>query len=69
MPIVAVFTKYDQFKINVELRLEDKGCENLTSEHIDKEIKKCFQAEYLEEMNGQPRHVKLESKIVFSSLC
>ncbi len=34
MPIIAVFTKYDQFPTKVEIELEDEGQDNLSRHDI-----------------------------------
>ena len=28
VPVIAVFTKYDQFRLSIEMNLEDHGCSN-----------------------------------------
>jgi hypothetical protein len=66
VPIIAVFTKYDQFKLNVEFKLEDKGKDPLP-EVIEEKAKELFQAEYLGMISGQPRYKTLESMTVLSS--
>ena len=66
VPIIAVFTKYDQFKLNVELKLEDKGKDPLP-EVIEEKAKELFQAEYLGMISGQPRYITLESMTALSS--
>lgn len=72
VPIIAVFTKYDQFKLNVEMKLEDNGQEDPSSELIEAKAKEWFQADYLDGIAGPVRHVKLESKTALSdgvSMC
>ena len=62
VPIIAVFTKYDQFKVDMEFKLEDSGWDNPGQDSIDAKIKECFEEEYLGKIDGAPRHVQLESE-------
>ena len=66
MPIIAVFTKYDQFKLNVEIQLEDNGQEVPSSELVEAKTKELFQADYLDVIAGPVRHVRLEGKTALS---
>jgi len=66
VPIIAVFTKYDQFKLNVEMKLQDEGEDSLP-EVIEEKVKELFQAEYLGMISGQPRYITLESMTALSS--
>ena len=31
VPVIAVFTEYDQFRLSIEMNLEDHGCSNSES--------------------------------------
>ena len=62
VPIIAVFTKYDQFRLEMEFKLEDDGLDNPGQDIIDAKMKKCFEEEYLGKIDGAPRHVRLESE-------
>src|SRR6266704_931891 len=65
VPIIAIFTKYDQFPNKVEIELEDEGHENVSQEFIEREVEKRFQEKYLGAIPGPPvRHVKLEGETV-----
>ena len=66
VPIIAVFTKYDQFKFNVEMKLQDEGQDPLPGV-VEEKAKEWFQAEYLDTILGQPRYITLESKTALSS--
>ena len=66
VPIIAVFTKYDQFKFNVEMKLQDEEEDDLPEEVIKEKAKELFQAEYLSVISGQPRYIILESMIALS---
>ena len=61
VPIIAVFTKYDQFKLNVEMKLEDEG-EDALPGVVEEKAKELFQDEYLGMVSEQPRYIILESK-------
>jgi len=63
VPVIAVFTKYDQFKYNVKMRLEDEACSNPKAEASD-EAEKMFQMHYLSGLEGKPNFVRLESEVV-----
>ena len=65
VPIIAVFTKYDQFKLNAEMMLEDEGVEDPPPEVIEKKAKKLFQDEYLGTIVG--RYITLESMTALST--
>jgi hypothetical protein len=55
-----VFTKYDQFKLDVEMKLEDEGRDQKAD--LKAEVERCFQERYLGELGGSPPFVRLESK-------
>ncbi|KXN82137.1 hypothetical protein AN958_03191 [Leucoagaricus sp. SymC.cos] len=60
VPLIAVFTKYDQFKDDIEIRLEDDGVANWKTE-APTEAERVFQEEYLGKLGGMPQFVRLES--------
>ncbi|KXN83935.1 hypothetical protein AN958_00799 [Leucoagaricus sp. SymC.cos] len=60
VPLIAVFTKYDQFKDNIEIRLKRRGVTNLETE-APTEAERVFQEEYLGKLGGTPQFVCLES--------
>ena len=66
VPIIAVFTKYEQLKFNVEMKLQDEG-EGAQPEVIEERAEEVFQAEYLGMIAGQPRYITLESMTALSS--
>jgi len=70
VPIIAIFTKYDQFPNKVEIELEDEGHEDVSQELIEKEVKKRFEEKYLGAIlplaGPPPRHVKLEGETVIN---
>ena len=60
VPIIAVFTKYDCSKVNVEMKLVDEG-EEYSSDLIEEKAEESFQ-EYLDIIAGRPKHIGLASK-------
>ena len=66
VPIIAIFTKYDQFKLNVEMKLEDEEEDSLP-EVIEEKAKELFEVDYLDMISGQPRYIILEGMTVLSS--
>ena len=64
VPVIAVFTKYDQFKRNIKMKLEDEGRDSETP--LDLEVKRVFNQYYLGSLSGPPPFVRLESEDFFS---
>jgi hypothetical protein len=66
VPVIAVFTKYDQFKREVNMKLEDqhRGRDSgpLTGTNFDAEMDKIFNEHYLADLVGSPPFVRLESE-------
>jgi hypothetical protein len=60
VPVIAVFTKYDQFRSDIELRLEDQDRD---AKHLDAEIDRAFNQEYLANLEGAPPYICLESEV------
>lgn len=61
VPVIAVFTKYDQFKLNVEMELEDHGDpDGLGSTAPEK----WFWEHYLYHLDVGARFVQLESAYI-----
>ena len=58
VPVIAVFTKYDQFKRDIKMKLEDENRET----DLDVEVKKIFDEHYLANLGGHPPFVRLESE-------
>ena len=61
VPVIAVFTKYDQFKRDVKMRLEDENRET-DLEVLDAEVERIFDRHYLAGLGGDPPFVRLESE-------
>jgi hypothetical protein len=61
VPVIAVFTKYDQFRSDIELRLEDQHRD--AKAHLDVEIDRAFNQKYLANLEGTPPYICLESEV------
>jgi hypothetical protein len=57
--VIAIFTKYDQFKRDVGMKLEDQGRDPAI---IDDEMERIFNKEFLANLKGSPPSVRLESE-------
>jgi hypothetical protein len=63
VPAIVVFTKYDQFKREINFRLEDRGLDTSTDPALlDTEAENVFNKEYLAKLTGSPPVVRLESE-------
>jgi hypothetical protein len=60
VPVIAVFTKYDQFRRDVEMKLEDENRDSVAD--LDAEIETLFKRHYLSHLTGSPPYVRLESE-------
>ena len=60
VPVIAVFTKYDQFKRNVKMKLDDEDRD--TEIDPDAEAEKIFKQRFLACLNGPPLFIRLESE-------
>jgi hypothetical protein len=65
VPVIAVFTKYDQFKLNVKMKLEDDEDDNAGS-NAGSEAECLFQANYLHQLGENLGFVRLEREILRS---
>ena len=63
VPVIAVFTKYDQFKRNIKMKLEDEGRDLKT--YFDIEMESVFDQQYLTHLGGTTPFVRLESEYFF----
>jgi hypothetical protein len=61
--VIAVFTKYDQFRLNIRFKLEDRGI-NITDNPalLNAKVKKVFEEQYLAKFNRPAPFVRLESE-------
>ena len=60
VPVIAVFTKFDQFKRDIKMRLEDEGRD--PGMDLDTEVENIFNQHYLAGLNGPPPFIRLESE-------
>jgi len=60
VPIIAVFTKYDQFKRNIRMELEDEGRNRDVD--LNAEVENKFKQRYLAGLNASRPFIRLESE-------
>jgi hypothetical protein len=60
VPVIVVFTKYDQFLRNIEMHLMDYPNEYPDS-NVSEVAEKLFQEHYLHPLGDNVRYVRLES--------
>jgi len=60
VPLIAVFTKYDQFKRDIKMKLEDEG--NDREIDLNAEVENIFNQHYLARLDGRPPFICLESE-------
>ena len=60
VPVIAVFTKFDQFKRDIMMKLEDEGHDQEID--LDAEVENIFNQHYLASLNGPPPYIRLESE-------
>jgi hypothetical protein len=58
--VIAVFTKYDQFKRDIKIMLEDQHRGQETQ--LDAEVENIFNRHYLANLTGPPPFIRLESE-------
>jgi hypothetical protein len=56
---VAVFTKFDQFRFNIRMELDDKNDDRETD--LNTEVEVAFNQRYLDRFTKRPSFVRLES--------
>ena len=59
VPVIAVFTKYDQFKRDIRMKLEDEG--RLLEMDFNTKVENTFNQHYMASLNGPP-FICLESE-------
>jgi hypothetical protein len=59
VPVIAVFTKYDQFRRNIGIKLEDQ---HRDPSLLEVEVERVFNQHYLAGLTGPPPFVRLESE-------
>jgi len=60
VPVIAVFTKFDQFKRDIRFKLEDKGYDPGTD--LNEEVEHLFREHYQASLGETLLFVRLESK-------
>jgi hypothetical protein len=62
--VIAVFTKYDQFRRDVRMKLEDRDCDCDPDDPtiLNAEMERIYHEEFLTHLKGPPPIVRLESE-------
>ena len=60
VPVIAVFTKFDQFKRDTKINLMDEGRDPETD--LNAEVDNVFHRQYLASLKGPPPLIRLESE-------
>jgi hypothetical protein len=60
VPVIAVFTKYDQFRREIRMKLEDQRRDPGTE--LDAVIESIFNQHFLASLMGPPPFIRLESE-------
>jgi hypothetical protein len=61
--VIAVFTKFDQFRREINFRLEDQGLDPSTDPGLlNAEVERIFEKQYLANLRGAAPFVRLESE-------
>jgi hypothetical protein len=70
VPVIAVFTKYDQFRREVRMKLEDqrRDSDPLSRTDLDAEMENIFNENYLANLGGSPPFLRLESENFINAL-
>ena len=66
VPVIAVFTKHDQFLRNVKINLEDYGNPD---DNISDAAERIFKEHYLRHLGAGARFVRLESPFSVKCQC
>jgi hypothetical protein len=61
VPVIAVFTKFDQFKREIRFKLEDGGRDIGTD--LNEEVERLFREHYQAGLGESLLFVRLESKV------
>jgi len=60
VPVIAVFTKFDQFKRDIRMKLEDEGRNPGTN--LNEEVESIFRQHYQASLGGTLLFVRVESE-------
>ncbi|KAF8266000.1 hypothetical protein EI94DRAFT_1803644 [Lactarius quietus] len=71
VPVIAVFTKYDQFLCNVEMDMQDESedPDNYPDSDVSAEAEKRFQDHYLGPLGNDVKYVRLENMHMNDNRC
>ena len=58
--MIAVFTKFDQFRRDVKIKLEDRVRD--PKMHLDDEVERIFNERYLAYLAGPPPFIRLQGE-------
>jgi hypothetical protein len=64
--VIAVFTKFDQFKLDIEMKLEDQGCD--PDGELDTGVESVFNQRYLVHLRDLRRLFVWSVRILLTSL-
>ena len=67
VPVIMVFTKFDQFKREVKFKLEDQRRDPALLE-LDDEMERIFYEHYLANLRGSPPFVRLKCEYFVNPL-
>lgn len=62
VPVIAVFTKCDQFRRDIRMKLEDQDRNPDDPALVHAEMERIFKEEFLANLKGSPPVVRLESE-------
>jgi hypothetical protein len=62
VPVIAVFTKFDQFSRDIGMKLEDQGRDPDDLSLLNAEMERIFREEFLIKLKGSPPVIRLESE-------
>ena len=62
VPVIAVFTKFDQFSRDIGMKLEDQGRDPDDLSLVNVEMERIFNEEFLINLKGSPPVIRLESE-------
>ena len=60
VPVIAVFTKFDQFRRDIKMKLMDEGRD--PGMDLNTEVENVFNQYYLANLNGPPPFIRLEGE-------
>jgi len=67
VPVIAVFTKLDQFRRDTRMKLEDQDRDSDDPAILNAEMERIFKEEFLANLKGSAPFVRLESENFYHS--